>query len=294
MAKKTFSENLKSLFGKHTQIDESFFEDMEDSLIEGDLGARTAVDVVDELRSVCRSRGITDRDGIVAALMELLSPWVREYRLEIPEDKLSIVMVFGVNGVGKTTTVAKMANYFKRQGVDPVILAAADTFRAAAIEQLKYHGEKTGCRVIAHQHGADPGAVVYSASEAARSSGGALVLADTAGRLHNKENLVRELQKIDKIGSLRADPECYTKILVLDATTGLNGLRQAEVFHEQIGIDALVLTKYDSTARGGTIISAGRELGLPVAFIGTGETYADLQVFDGQRYLEEFLNGGKS
>ena len=293
MAKKSFSENLLSLFGLHQTLDDSFFEDLEDMLVEGDLGVRTACAIVDELRTVCRTRSLSSREQIVAALSELLLPWAREYRFDIPRGKVSLIMVFGVNGVGKTTTVAKMASHFSNTGISPVILAAADTFRAAAIEQLQHHGDKTGCRVVAHQHGADPSAVVYSAVEAARSSGGGLVLADTAGRLHNKENLVRELQKIDRTGSGRADPGCYKKVLVLDATTGLNGLRQAEVFHEHIGIDALVLTKYDSTARGGTILSAGKELSLPVAFIGTGERYQDLAVFDAKRYLEEFVGGVK-
>jgi fused signal recognition particle receptor len=289
MAKKSFSENLRNLFGMHQQPDESFFEDLEDTLVEGDLGARTAYAIVEELRTVCRSHNLSGRDQITAALTDLLSPWAQEYHFEIPDGKVSLIMVFGVNGVGKTTTVAKMASHFISKGVSPIVLAAADTFRAAAIEQLQHHGDKTGCRVIAHQHGADPSAVVYSAVDAVRSAGGGLVIADTAGRLHNKENLVRELQKIDRTGSGRADIGCYKKILVLDATTGLNGLRQAEVFHEHIGIDALVLTKYDSTARGGTILSAGKELSIPVAFIGTGEMYQDLETFDAKRYIREFL-----
>lgn len=294
MAKKTFSENLKNLFSAHRQLDESFFEELEDSLVEGDIGVKTAYALVEELRKVCKNGKITEKEDILATLSGLMSPWVHEARLEAPSGKLSIFMVFGINGVGKTTTVAKMASYYTSVGTSPVILAAADTFRAAAIEQLQHHGDKTGCRVIALQHGADPGAVVYSAADAARAAGGGLVLADTAGRLHNKENLVRELQKIDRIGSTRADEGCYKKILVIDATTGLNGLRQAEVFHDQIGIDALVLSKYDSTARGGTIISAGKELGIPVAFVGTGEKYRDLEPFDSRQYLAQFIGGDKT
>lgn len=293
MAKKSFSENLRNLFGIHSSIDESFYDDLEDSLVEGDIGIRTACSIVDELRNKCRASSITDTEAVISILTDLITPWVTPVNFDIPAGKVSVFMVFGVNGVGKTTTVAKMAVYYAKKSVSPIILAAADTFRAAAIEQLQHHGEKTGCRVIAHQHGADPGAVVYSAADAVRAAGGGLVLADTAGRLHNKENLVRELQKIDRIGSNRADPGCYKKILILDATTGLNGLRQAEVFHEQIGIDALVLTKYDSTARGGILISAGKELGIPVAFVGAGERYEDLLPFDRDRYLTEFISGGK-
>lgn len=171
MAKKSFSENLRNLFGMHQQPDESFFEDLEDTLVEGDLGARTAYAIVEELRTVCRSRNLSGRDQITAALTDLLSPWAQEYHFEIPDGKVSLIMVFGVNGVGKTTTVAKMASHFISKGVSPIVLAAADTFRAAAIEQLQHHGDKTGCRVIAHQHGADPSAVVYSAVDAVRSTG---------------------------------------------------------------------------------------------------------------------------
>ena len=163
-------------------------------------------------------------------------------------------MLLGVNGAGKTTTAAKLSKYFKDNGHN-VILAAADTFRAAAIEQLTFHAEKVGIRIVAHKTGADPSAVVFDAASAACANGGALVFADTAGRLHNKENLVRELQKIDRIASQKASEGAYKKILVLDATTGQNALRQAEVFHEAVGVDAVVLTKYDSTAKGGIVIS---------------------------------------
>lgn len=293
MARKTFSENLRSLFGIHSSFDDSFFDDLEDSLVEGDIGVRTACAIVDELRAECRKNSIKTAERVLTTLTELMTPWVQPISFEIPTEKVSVFMVFGVNGVGKTTSVAKMAVYYDKMGVSPIILAAADTFRAAAIEQLQHHGEKIGCRVVAHQNGADPGAVVYSAADAVRAAGGGLVIADTAGRLHNKENLVRELQKINRIGASRADLDCYKKILVLDATTGLNGLRQAEVFHEQIGIDALVLTKYDSTARGGILISAGKELGIPIAFVGSGERYEDLLPFDREKYLAEFISGEK-
>lgn len=293
MSKKTFSERFRNLLGVHSSLDESFYEDLEDSLVEGDIGVRTACSIVDELRNKCRDLSILDKNEMLVALTELITPWITPISFAIPAGKVSVFMVFGVNGVGKTTTVAKMAVHYANKGFSPIVLAAADTFRAAAIEQLQHHGEKIGCRVIAHQHGADPSAVVFSAADAVRAAGGGLVLADTAGRLHNKDNLVRELQKIDRIGLSRADPDCYKKILVLDATTGLNGLRQAEVFHEHIGIDAIVLTKYDSTARGGILVSAGKELGIPVAFVGSGERYEDLLPFDPARYLSEFLHGDK-
>lgn len=289
MSRHGFAESLKRLFGMHSGIDEDFFEELSDSLIEGDLGARAAFEIVGELEKKCRSAGLADPESIRNELTRLLSPFAREIALVPEAGKVSIYMVLGVNGVGKTTSVAKMGVWYRDHGASPIVLAASDTFRAAAIEQLKYHGERTGIRVVAHQHGSDPGAVVFDAADSIRSLGGGLVIADTAGRLHNKENLVRELQKIDRIASTKADPDCYKKILVLDATTGQNGMRQAEVFHEAVGIDAIILTKYDSTARGGIALSCGKDLGLPVAFVGTGEKYADFMPFKSDAYLSEFI-----
>lgn len=289
MARLNFAENLKRLFGIHRETDDSFFEDLADSLIEGDLGAKTAFDIVGQLEKTCRTQGIAESGKILEELVRILSPFAKEITLEPAAGKVSIFMVLGVNGVGKTTSVAKMGVWFKNHGSGEIVLAASDTFRAAAIEQLKYHGERTGIRVVAHQHGSDPGAVVFDAADSVRATGGGLVIADTAGRLHNKENLVRELQKIDRIAASKADPDCYRKILVLDATTGQNGMRQAEVFHESVGVDAIILTKYDSTARGGIALSCGKELGIPVAFVGTGEKYGDFMPFDRNVYLSEFV-----
>ncbi len=289
MAKLNFAESLKRLFGLHAGTDDEFFEDLTDSLIEGDIGVKTALGIGEQLQKKCRAAHLGGREQIEEELLALLAPLVNGITLAPEAGKVTVYLVLGVNGVGKTTSAAKMAVYYRKLLTQPVVLAAADTFRAAAIEQLQYHGEKTGVRVVAHKHGGDPGAVVFDAAEAVRSQGGGLVIVDTAGRLHNKDNLVRELQKIDRIAASKADPGCYKKILVLDATTGQNGLRQAEVFHEAVGLDAIILTKYDSTARGGIAISAGKELNLPVAFVGTGETYADFAPFDRDRYLAEFV-----
>ena len=197
-------------------------------------------------------------------------------------------MMLGVNGVGKTTTAAKVARLYKESG-ENVIMAASDTFRAAAEEQLEMHGERLGIRVISHQHGSDPSAVVFDAAESCRANGGGLIIADTAGRLHNKENLVRELQKIDRIAAQKADEGCFKKILVIDGTTGQNALRQAEVFSESVGVDAIVITKYDSTARGGCAFTIGKQLGIPVLFVCTGEKYENIQKFEPEKYIEEFL-----
>ncbi|SEP73645.1 signal recognition particle-docking protein FtsY [Treponema bryantii] len=288
--KQSFGEKLKSLFSKSSTINEDFFEELTDMLVEGDIGAKTAFEVVDELESICDKEKIREHDAILAKLKELLLKDVRSVYL-IPEaGKQNVWMMLGVNGVGKTTTAAKLAKYFKNNGVENIVMASADTFRAAAIEQLALHGERLGVRVVSHQHGSDPSAVVYDAADALRAAGPGLVIADTAGRLHNKENLVRELQKIDRTCGLKADEGCYKKILVIDSTTGQNALRQAEVFNEAVKIDAIIMTKYDSTAKGGVAVSIGRELGLPVAYICTGEGYDNIAPFNAEAYINEFLS----
>lgn len=287
--KESFGAKLKSLFSGKKSINEDFYDDLTDLLVEGDIGAKAAYLLVEELEDVCSKEKITDENQIILKLKELLLRDVKKLSLTPEKDKVNVWMVLGVNGVGKTTSVAKLANLFKARGWENLVLASSDTFRAAAIEQLAMHGDKIGVRVVSHQHGSDPSAVVFDAAQAIRAKGNGLVIADTAGRLHNKENLVRELQKIDKTCAAKADPGCYKKILVIDATTGQNALRQAEVFHEAVGLDALIMTKYDSTAKGGVAFTIGKELGLPVSFICTGEKYPDIQEFNPEEYINEFL-----
>ena len=292
MAKFSFKEKLQKLFGTQPSFDEDFFDEMSDVLIESDIGAKLAFELIDKLEKICKEQKLKDTVQVQKALKDLLSEYVLETSLEPERNKLNVYMVLGVNGVGKTTSVAKLAGYYKDKFGDNqnfVTLAAADTFRAAAIEQLSNHGEKLDIRVVCHQHGSDPAAVIYDAAEASKAKGSGLVLADTAGRLHNKDNLVRELQKIDRICKEKASPECYKRVLVIDGTTGQNALRQAEVFNDAVGIDAIILTKYDSTAKGGVAISIGKELGLPVAFICTGEKYEDIRKFDSDEYINNFL-----
>ncbi len=285
--KKSFGEKLKSLFSK--KIDEEFFENLTDMLVEGDVGAKTAFELTDELESICHREKITEKNQILQKLKEILLSNVKQIDLKPDLSKHNIWMLLGVNGVGKTTSVAKLANMLKNQGIENIILASADTFRAAAIEQLAMHGEKIGVRVVSHQHGSDPSAVVFDAADALKSRGPGIVLADTAGRLHNKENLVRELQKINHICEIKADEGFYKKIIVIDATTGQNALRQAEVFNEAVGVDAIVMTKYDSTAKGGVAISIGKELNLPIAYVCTGEKYENIKPFNAEKYIDEFL-----
>ncbi|MCQ2241089.1 signal recognition particle-docking protein FtsY [Treponema sp.] len=286
--KLSFAEKFKSLFGSKKAESEEFFEDLTDALIEGDVGAKNAVQIVDELEARCREEKISDQEKISALLKELILSQVKSVSFNPEDGKVNVWMILGVNGVGKTTSVAKMANLFRGRGIN-VVMAASDTFRAAAVDQISMHGEKLGIRVVKHQMGSDPSAVVYDAADACRSAGGGLVLADTAGRLHNKENLVNELKKIDRICRSKADEGCYKKILVIDATTGQNAVRQAEVFNEAVGVDALILTKYDSTAKGGGVVTICRELGIPALFVCTGEHYENIASFDSDKYVDEFL-----
>ncbi|HPX25767.1 MAG TPA: signal recognition particle-docking protein FtsY [Treponemataceae bacterium] len=265
-----------------------FFDNLTDMLIEGDIGAKTAFEICELLEKRCRKDKIQDEKAILQILKELIMPHIKTVTLSPEPGKVSVYLVLGVNGVGKTTSVAKLAKYYTDKGVY-TIMAAADTFRAAAIEQLMLHGDKIGVRVVSHQHGSDPSSVVFDAAAAVSAKGDGLVLADTAGRLHNKENLVRELQKIDRIAREKASGGAYKKILVLDATTGQNALRQAEVFNESVGVDAVVLTKYDSTAKGGIVITLGKELNIPVAYICTGENYGDIEDFNPETYISDFL-----
>ncbi len=284
-----FAERLKALFRFGTAPDE-LYDELCDLLVEGDVGAALAYRVTDQLRAACAKGRISDERAVKETLKTLLEPYARDARLELPSGGTACVLALGVNGVGKTTTIAKLAHRIRK--ADPgrnVILAAGDTFRAAAIDQLRIHGERLGIRVVAQEQGSDPGAVIFDALEAAKATPGTIVIADTAGRMHNKQNLVKELAKIDKIVGARVERAAYRKYLVVDATTGRNAVAQAEAFREAVDVDALVVTKYDSTAKGGVVIAAASELGIPTAFIGSGEGYDDLAPFDPKAFLDDFV-----
>ena len=267
---------LKSLF-KRT-LDDQFFEDLEDLLIEGDFGAKNAMLISDEVRK----RKPKTEDEFMGIVSELLQDKVSGIELMPEKGKLTVYLILGVNGVGKTTSIAKLATYYGKKNYK-VVMAAADTFRAAAIDQLDLHAKRTGTRIVKQENGSDPGAVIYDAISSAQARGDDLILCDTAGRMHNKENLVKELQKIDKVIKNRIAPENYKKILVVDATTGQNTISQAQIFNDAVGLDALILTKYDSASKAGALV----QIGIPIAFVGTGEHYEDLHVFD----KNEFLSG---
>lgn len=279
-----FASRLRALFS-HNEADEEFFEELTDTLIEGDISSSIAVKMTDML-----SRKNADRGSIKDELLKMIGESVRGVELTPSAGKINVWMVLGVNGVGKTTTCAKIASMFRARGISPIVLAAADTFRAAAIEQLIMHGEALSLRVVHHQMGSDPSAVVYDACEAVKAGGGGgLVIVDTAGRLHNKEGLVRELQKINKTCIAKSGNGECKKLLVLDATTGQNAVRQAEVFNEAVGVDAIVLAKSDATSKGGALVTIGRTLNIPVAFTGYGEKYSDIKVFNKDSFVRAFI-----
>lgn len=284
-----FGDRLRSLLGMSAITDEDW-DELGDLLVEGDLGAAFAEEAVRALKERCSKEGVKDGAGARALLKGVLAPYARAIALDPVPGSLNVYMLLGVNGVGKTTSAAKLARRWLDSGhARKALLAAGDTFRAAAIDQLKHHGQKLGIRVVAQEPGSDPGAVLYDALAAAQAEGADLVIADTAGRMHNKQNLIRELEKMDKIVSARTEPGRYKKLLVVDATTGQNALRQAEAFSEAVRVDGLILTKYDSSAKGGLALAIMRSLNIATAFICDGERYEAIRAFDPERYLAELL-----
>jgi fused signal recognition particle receptor len=286
MSRRSLGAKLRDLFGSP---DRDFYDELEDILIEGDIGPATAANIIDVARAEIRSRDSKDRDRFFHLLRSQLGEKLRLESLEPVEDTVNLILVLGVNGVGKTTTIAKLAHFFAGQRHKRVLLAAADTFRAAAIDQLAVWGKRLSLPVVRQDPGSDPGAVVFDAISSALANKIDLIIADTAGRMHNKAHLVKELGKIDKIAASRLPASAYKKVLVIDATTGQNALRQAEVFHEAIGVDSIILAKYDSTAKGGIVVAIARDLGIPFSFIGTGEKLDDLEPFDSESYLNRLL-----
>lgn len=291
--RQSLSRTRQSVFGQIAgvlgagDITEETWEDLEALLIQADVGVPTTFYLIDRLHDRTRNEGLYRADQLVGALKEELRAILGEpelFELEEPR-QLTVVMIVGVNGSGKTTSLGKLATYYKAAG-RKVMLAAADTFRAAAIEQLQIWGERADVPVIAGQTGGDPGATAYDGIRAARARGYDLLLIDTAGRLHTKYNLMRELEKVYSVCQKSVHQAPHEVLLVLDAPTGQNALVQAEKFKESVHVSGAILTKLDSTAKGGMVFAIYRELGLPVRFIGTGEKLGDLAPFDADLFVD--------
>ena len=270
-------------------IDEEFYDELEESLIMADLGAAVAHDAVKKLRDVVYQKSIQSGEGVKQALREILIEKlnVGDTALDL-STKPSIVLVIGVNGVGKTTSIGKLAHRMKGEG-RRVLLCAAGTFRAAAAEQLESWANRAECEIVRSKEGADPGAVLFDSLAAAKARNVDVVLCDTAGRLHNKVNLMNELSKLRKIIDRETPDAAKETLLVLDATTGQNGLQQARVFRETAGLTGIILTKLDGTAKGGICVAIAQELGVPVKFVGLGEGIDDLQPFDAEEYVKALI-----
>ncbi len=277
------------IFSGFFSISEEFYEELEESLIMADMGVDTAIEAVEELRSRVKSQKIKEEEDVKACMREILSEMLDlgSSQLDL-SGKPAILLFVGVNGVGKTTTIGKLGAYLKKNG-QHVLMAAGDTFRAAAAEQLTIWAERSGVDIIKHGEGSDPAAVVFDAMNAANARGVDVVLIDTAGRLHNKQNLMNELNKIARVIDREANGNSKEVLLVLDATTGQNGLIQAKQFAESAGLTGIVLTKLDGTAKGGIVVAIAKELGLPVKFVGLGEGIDDLQPFDPKEFTQALI-----
>ena len=272
-----------------SEADEAFFEDLEEMLILADVGMETSTRAVEQLRSRMKREGISGQEAVKDALRDILAEMlnVGDTALDLSTQP-SVMLFIGVNGVGKTTSIGKLGHQLKEEG-KKVLFCAADTFRAAAADQLQIWAERANCELVRQHEGADPGAVLFDALQAAKARGADVVLCDTAGRLHNKQNLMNELGKLSRIIDRECPGAARETLLVLDATTGQNGLIQARTFKEAAGLTGIVLTKLDGTAKGGIVIAIAKELGVPVKLAGVGEGLDDLKPFDAKDYVEAII-----
>jgi len=282
--KNIFSKQVDSLFKSFTKVDEELLEELEELLIMSDVGVASTEEIIEKLRDKIKSEGITDSEEAKNALKAILVEMIGEREELDLSYAPAVILVIGVNGVGKTTSIAKIANLLKRDG-KKVILAAADTFRAAASDQLQIWADRIGVEIIKHGEGADPAAVVFDAANAAKKRNADVLIVDTAGRLHNKKNLMDELAKINRVIARELPDSSRETLLVLDATTGQNAVNQAKEFRNAAEITALVLTKLDGTAKGGIVFSVKKELDIPVKFICVGEQVDDLEKFSPTEFV---------
>lgn len=283
--KDAFSKKLFFAFSAR-ELNDEFYENLEEALLTADVGITATENLLEELKNEIFKRKIKKPEDAKSVLAELM---VQDIDYDVPKYEYPLVILLsGVNGVGKTTAIGKLAHRFKEEGKS-VVVAAADTFRAAASEQLEVWGQRAGVRVIRHSEGADPAAVVFDAISSAKAKGNDVVLIDTAGRLHNKKNLMAELQKICRVVDRELPEADFRKYLVLDATTGQNAVSQAQIFSEDIDTDGIILTKLDGTAKGGVVLAISDEIGLPVVYVGVGEKIDDLIPFNAKEFIDALL-----
>jgi len=285
-----FSGKVNDLVARYRKVDEDFFEELEEILIQADVGFDTVMKLIDELKMEVKRRNIQDPQEVQAVISEKLieiyqgGASIQSSGLNMQENELTVILFVGVNGVGKTTTIGKLGHKFKSEGKQ-VLMAAGDTFRAGAIEQLEVWGERVGVEVIKQAAGSDPAAVMFDAIQAAKARNADVLLCDTAGRLQNKVNLMKELEKVKRVIEREIPGAPHEVLLVLDATTGQNAMIQAKNFKEVTNVSGIVLTKLDGTAKGGIVLAIRNELDIPVKFVGLGEKMDDLQEFDAEKYV---------
>lgn len=282
--KKNLTEQIESIIFQHKKIDDDFLDELEEILITSDMGVETTMDIIEYIKEETKKRKLEDTLEIKNVIKEYLVNVLKENETDYVTDKQRVILIVGVNGVGKTTSIGKIAYRLKQSG-NKVIVAAADTFRAAAVEQLKEWCNRAGVDIIASEQGSDPGAVVFDAIQAAKARKSDILICDTAGRLHNKKNLMNELSKIFKILDREFNEAHIDVYLVIDATTGQNGIVQAKLFKETCNINGLILTKLDGTAKGGIAFPIVNELKIPIKYIGVGEQIDDLQDFNAQDFV---------
>jgi fused signal recognition particle receptor len=284
--------NVRRVFTSRPNIDDEVFEELEQILIEADLGVETTLGIIADMRRVAREKKLSTSEELYAVLkdelVQTLEPGDHSFDWTNPAGGPHVTLIVGVNGSGKTTTIGKLASQLKKEGKS-VLMGAADTFRAAAVEQLTIWSERAGAPIVKHKDGADPAAVSYDATDAAVSRGIDCVIIDTAGRLHTKVNLMEELKKIQRVIGKRLPGAPHDVLLVLDATTGQNGLQQARLFTEALKVSGIVLTKLDGTAKGGIAVAIQKQLAIPIKFIGVGEAVEDLQPFNAREFVEALL-----
>lgn len=282
---------LKNIFTGKSIVDGEMYEELEDTLVQSDIGIEMTLKIVKDLKAEVKARGVKKPEDVYPVLKDVLESYLitENTALNIQPGKMNVILIVGVNGVGKTTTIGKIAAKLVKDG-KKVVIGAADTFRAAAVEQLEEWTKRAGAEIIKHPAGADPGAVVFDTLKAGEDKGADVVIIDTAGRLHNKNNLMKELEKINNIIKKKLGDDTYESILVLDGTTGQNGLIQARVFNEVTNLTGFIVTKLDGTAKGGILFSISEELKKPIKYIGVGEGIEDLREFNSKEYIQAIFD----